>query len=82
MQGVVTARSCDCRPTLKGRDADGQDTNPASQPSMKSASRFWRLVQAVFRFVRATLLTAFDLSPPKTPFTASLLRRRPEPQGN
>jgi hypothetical protein len=69
MEGVVTARSCNCRPTLKGRDADGQDANPASQPSIKSAGQFWRLVQAVFRSVRATLLTAFDLSPPKDPFT-------------
>jgi hypothetical protein len=82
MQGVVTARSCDCRPTLKGRDADGQDTNRASRPPMKSASRFWRLVQAVFRSVRATLLTAFGLSPSQDPFYWQLLRRRPEPQGN
>jgi hypothetical protein len=69
MEGVVTARSCDCRPTLKGRDADGRDANPASQPSIKFAGQFWRLVQAVFRAVRATLLTAFDPSPSKEPFT-------------
>lgn len=69
MQGVVTARSCDCRPTLKVRDADGQDANPASQPSIKSAGQLWRLVQAVFRSVQAALLSAFDLSPSKDPFT-------------
>jgi hypothetical protein len=68
MEGVVTARSCDRRPTLKGRDADERDANPAAQPSIKSAGQFWRLVEAVFRAVRAPLLTAFDLSSPKDPF--------------
>lgn len=82
MEGVVTARSCDGRPMPKGRDADGQDANPAPQASIKSAGRFWRLVQAVFRSVRATLLAAFGLPRSKDPFTASLLRGRPEPQGN
>jgi hypothetical protein len=69
MERAVTARACIRRPMPKGRDADGRDANPASQPSIKFAGGFWRLVQAVVRSVRATLLAAFDLSPFHGPFS-------------
>jgi hypothetical protein len=68
MEGVVTARTC-VRTPMPGRDADERDANPASQPSIKFAGGVWRLVQAVFRSVRATLLAAFDLSPFHGPFS-------------
>ena len=73
MEGVVTARPCDLirGPTLTGRDtdADGQDANPASKPLSRSTGQSWRRVQAVFRPVRARILTAFALSPSKEPST-------------